>query len=258
MITNYIIIALLITLKIFLLAFILFEQFSRIFTKSEVKVEERELKKLKKEHISLTESEDEDSEQQNCKAKRASVSRSRRSYRPGYRPRVATKLVNSVLEEAQSTQIRLVVPCPVSFKDGRGRKVPSNQGSKNPRAQPSRHNGASVTPVSLPAKVAPNQSDISCSGGEVESSRPRRSRRISRRKKIFRRKNYRSKRGVKVVESWVRFSLKSSSGGNTGAVLKSKLESKLRRLGQLIAKRRPLLQHLPVVYENVGGQVNCL
>lgn len=259
MITNYIIIALLIALKVFLLAFILFEQFSKIFRKSKVRIEELELTKLRKEHISLTESEDEESEQQISKGKRASVCRSRRPQRTAYRPGNSAAL-NDTSEESSSIQIRLVGEPRFSskFKGKKGRRCASDQESRTLKTRSKCVNEASESPAAPPMKSVPVEEEITKSFGEVESSGKRKSRKIPRRKKVFRRKNYKSKRGVKVVESWVRFNLRSRQGCNSGAVLKSKLESKIRKLELLIARKRSILQNLPVVYESMGYQVNFL
>lgn len=64
MITNFIIIIVLITIKAFLLAFIVCEKFKTILNSKENSEEREERSKLKKEHILLTESEDEEERKQ--------------------------------------------------------------------------------------------------------------------------------------------------------------------------------------------------
>lgn len=255
MITN-IIIVLLIAIKAFLLAFILCDKFGSIMKGIEKEDEVEDLSNLKREHISLTESEDEDEEIEKF-SDEIIVGK-----------KVIKTASRAVLKGTHSKGLKHSVEL-IEPRGERGcRKVRFFTKVKNCLKGTNYFQNCKISKsiVNCAKKVSGSSNEAKINSQiSVPSSNSikKKERHLNSRKKLknlnfqtFDPRRYKSRRGVKIAQSWVRYSLHSKNFRSAGRI--EKLRKKINKLNLNIARKRNVLRFLPMISEVPElGRVLC-
>lgn len=244
MISSYIIIAVLIAIKAFLFAFIVCEKLTSVSKRTNEQEEKSEFSCLKKELICLTETEDEEEEQQISENEKHGKLRQNTTPRAVFQGNKSNG-VNHSIEMNGSKCISTRGNVRFFSKHRKTLKYTSYKQRRNFNLS-----GKCTTRKSAPE--CSNTIYLNSKANQAASSSFANRQIFSDDKEISKidalyqldPRSYKSRRGVKIIQSWVKFNGKPQVGDINKRILK-----KIQKLEVCIAKRRNVLQKLFVVDE---------